>query len=107
MAISPQLTSKNAEVKQKHRLSFPVLSDPGNVYAKQLSLAFALPNDLREIYNNFGIVLPDFNGDESWELPLPTRIVVDQHGVIRDISADPDYKVRPEPAATIEVLKQI
>ena len=107
VAISPQIAEKNAEVKAKHRLSFRVLSDPGNQYAKELSLVFEFPDDLRSVYQDFGISLPDFNGDESWELPLSTRIVVDDQGIIRDISSDPDYKRRPEPAETLEILRKI
>jgi peroxiredoxin len=91
----------------KHRLGFPVLIDAGNAYAKRLSLVHALPEDLREVYGAFGIALPDFNGDESWELPLSARIVVDGEGVIRSIDADPDYTRRPEPEATIEVLRTL
>ena len=82
-----------------------MLSDAGNAYAKQLELAWTLPEDLREIYRGFGIDLPQFNGDEAWELPLPARIVVDGSGVIRSIDADPDYTRRPEAQATIDVLK--
>jgi peroxiredoxin len=104
VAVSPQIAEKSAAVKEKHRLTFPVLSDAGNTYAKSLALAFALPDDLRAVYSAFGIVLPDFNGDDSWELPMPARIVVDREGVIRAIDADPDYTRRPEPAATVEIL---
>jgi peroxiredoxin len=94
-------------VKARHRLDFPVLSDPGNAYAKELSLAFALPEDLREIYGNFGIALPDFNGDDAWELPMPARIVVGTDGLVKSIESDPDYTRRPEPEATIEVLRSL
>jgi peroxiredoxin len=98
---------KNAEVKAKHRLGFPVLGDPGNQYAKELGLVFSLPDDLRTVYAGFGIVLPDFNGDDSWELPLPARIVVDSDGVIRDLQADPDYTHRPDPEETMEALRKL
>jgi peroxiredoxin len=64
-----------------------------------------LPDDLREVYLGFGIDLPAHNGDDSWELPLPARIVIDTGGVIRSIDADPDYTHRPEPEATVEVLR--
>lgn len=53
----------------------------------------------------FGISLPDHNGDESWELPLPTRLVVDAEGVIRSVDADPDYTIRPEPEASLELVR--
>ena len=105
MAVSPQVPGKNAEIREKHRLDFPVLSDPGNAWARQLSLVFKLPDDLRAIYEAFGSVLPDFNGDDSWELPIPARLVVDGGGAIRGIDADPDYTRRPEPEATLEILR--
>jgi peroxiredoxin len=107
VAISPQAQEKNAEVKSKHRLAFPVLSDLGNSYARSLSIVHALPVDLQAIYRKFEIVLPDFNGDDSWELPLPTRMVVDGQGTIRSVDADPDYTIRPEPEESIEVLRTL
>lgn len=107
VAISPQVRAKNEEVKQKQRLEFPILADPGNDYAGELSIVHALPEELRTVYTGFGIVLPEFNGDESWELPLPTRIVVDSSGVIRSLTADPDYTHRPEPEETVEVLRTL
>ena len=64
-----------------------------------------LPDYLREVYTAFDIVLPNFNGDDSWELPMPTRLVVDGGGVIQSVEADPDYTVRPEPAETLAVLR--
>ena len=82
-----------------------MLDDAGHAWARQLGLVHALPDDLRKLYAGFGIVLPEFNGDESWELPLPARIVIDGSGVIRSIDADPDYTVRPEPEATLEALR--
>jgi peroxiredoxin len=105
VAVSPRVPEKNAEVKRDNRLGFPVLSDPGNAYARQLGLVFTLPDDVRAIYESFGIVLPDFNGDDSWKLPIPARLVLDGRGVIRSIEADPDYTRRPEPEATLEVLR--
>lgn len=92
-------------MKDRYRLRFPVLSDPGHAYARKLGLVFRLPHDLQKVYAGFGIVLPEFNGDDSWELPLPTRLVIDVQGTIRDVEADPDYTVRPEPESTLEVLR--
>lgn len=107
VAISPQVRARNAEVRQKQRLAYPVLTDPGNGYARQLELVHTLPEDLRTVYAGFGIVLPEFNGDDRWELPLATRIVVDSGGVIRSLRTDPDYTHRPEPEETIELLRTL
>ena len=107
MAISPQTREKNAEMKQKHGLSFPILSDPGNAWARKLSLVFSLPEDLRAIYLQFGLSLPEHNGDDTWELPMPGRLVVDSNGTIRSIDSDPDYRRRPEPEATLEAVRAL
>jgi len=107
VAISPQTPAKNAEVKEKHNLGFPVLSDPGHGWARKLGLVYRFPQALQELYTKFGILLPEFNGDDSWELPLPARLVVDREGVIRSIDADVDYTRRPEAEASVEVLKTI
>ena len=107
VAISPQTPDKNAEIKAKNNLAFPVLGDPGNQYAKQLGIAFGVPAELRKVYESFGISLPEYNGDDSWELPLPTRIVVAQDGKIRRIDADPDYTHRPEPEETVAALRSL
>ncbi len=32
--------------------------------------------DLRQVYLGFGIDLADYHGDDGWELPLSTRLVV-------------------------------
>ena len=95
----------NAEVKAKHKLAFPVLSDPGNAYARSLGLAFELPADLRAIYGGFGIDLEAHNGDDSWTLPMPARLVVSGDGVIQSIACDPDYTIRPEPEETLEFVR--
>lgn len=107
MAISPQLPEKNAEIVAQQRLAFPVLRDEGNAYAKQLGIAFAFSDELRAVYEQFGMSLPSFNGDPSWELPMPTRIVVDRDGSIRMVDTDPDYTRRPEPDETIEALRSL
>lgn len=75
--------------------------------AESYGLVFTLPDDLREIYVKFGIDLARGNGDGTWRLPVPARFVIDRAGVIRAVDADPDYTRRPEPAATVEVLRRL
>jgi len=107
IAISPQVREKSAEMREKHRIDFPILSDAGNAYAGEMSLDHVLPEDLREVYLGFGIDLPEFNGDDRWSLPLATRMVIGSDGLIRSIDADADYTTRPEVEATLEVLRRL
>jgi len=94
-------------MREKHRIEFPILSDAGNAYADEMSLAHVLPVDLREVYRAFDINLDQFNGDDRWSLPLATRMVIGTDGVIVSIDADADYTTRPEIEATLDVLRRI
>lgn len=91
-------------VARSLRLSYDLLSDPGNRVAEQYGLAWKLPDDLRAIYRRLGADLPKFNGDDSWRLPVPGRFVIERDGLVRKADVDPDYRVRPEPSEILAVL---
>ena len=93
------------ETEEPKPLSFELLRDFGNHVAEAYGLVFTLPEDLRAIYLKIGIDLARGNGDGTWRLPVPARFVIDGHGIIRAVDADPDYTRRSEPAHTVEVLK--
>jgi len=107
VALSPSTQENAAAIAEKAKLSFDILTDPENRYAEQLGLAFKLPDNLRGVYDGFGINLPKFNGDPSWTLPVPARFVVDTDGVIRYSEADADYTTRPEPEETVAALRAV
>jgi len=87
---------------ERHGLSFDMLSDPGNEYAALLGLRYVLPDYLRSIYQGFGLDLAKHNGEDSWTLPLPGRLVIDGKGTIRAADTSPDYTHRPEPQKTLD-----
>lgn len=105
ISISPQLNKYTKQVVRKHGLSFPVLEDKDNAYAEKLGLKFTLPEKLKELYTVLGLDLSRFNGNETWELPMPARFLVDTHGVIMSREVHPDHTIRPEPADIIDFLK--
>lgn len=102
VALTPQTPDHNAAMALKNELNFHVLSDPGNAYAAALGLRFTVPPAVKEIYSGFGLVLPKFNGDDSWTLPIPARLVIDRGGIVRATDIDVDYTRRPEPSKTIQ-----
>ncbi len=106
VAISPQTPDNSLSTAEKDDLKFQVLSDVGNKVANQFGLVFQVPSELQEIYNNFGITLPKFNGDESWELPMPGTYVIDKDGTVSYAFADPDYTNRAEPDEVIAKLEE-
>ena len=88
-------------------MTFEILSDPGNEVAQSYGLRYKLPEDLKEVYLKFGIDLEKYNGDDSWTLPLPAGLIIDQKGIIRYAEINADYTVRPEPEETMAALKNM
>ena len=80
VAITPQLAEASRSLIEKQRISFDLLSDPGNAYAAKLGLRFALPDDLKGVYLSFGNDLAVRNGEGSWTLPMPGRFLIDRRG---------------------------
>ena len=107
VAVSPQIETLNREFIQKHRLTFDILSDPGNEVAKTFGLVHEVPDDLRKVYLSFGIDLEKSNADGLWHLPMAARYIIDQNSVVRSADVNADYTVRPEPNETVEFLRKM
>ncbi len=108
VALTPLLPEHNRGLAKKHKLAFTLLSDPRNDYAAKLGLRFRLPDDLAKIYAEVGgIDLPAVNGDDSWTLPMPARLVIDRDGIVRAADVDPDYTHRPEPSKTLDDVRAL
>ena len=105
MVISPQLPAISLEMRAQMKLAFDLLFDVGNKVAEAYGIAMELPDDLINVYASRGIDLPTFDGDNSWSLPVPARIVLATGGAVLGIEADPDYTRRPEPEETLAVLR--
>ncbi len=105
--VCPQLPAHIERMKRQNKISFPMLHDAGNSVAESYGLRHGFPDDLEEIYSSFGIDLESYNGDDSWTLPVPARLIIDQSGTVRHIDADPDYTKRPEPADTLGTLRAL
>ncbi len=107
LAISPQSPDKSQATLLKNFLQYEVLSDLGNQVARRFGLVYQVPGWVRELYLSFGSDLPAFNGDLSWELPIPGTFVVGLDGRIELAYADSDPSNRLEPKAILDALKAL
>ena len=108
VALSPQIPKFSVRITKRHKLAFDVLADPGNQVAEAFGLKFAFPDELKEVYTGtFKIDFAEYNGDDSWTMPVPARFVIASNGKIVTAEADPDYTRRPEPSSTVEVLQSL
>jgi peroxiredoxin len=101
VAISPELPDVSLSTKEKHELEFTVLSDLGNRYAHELGIVYQQPEELRPVFKQIGNDLEARNGDDSFAVPIPTTILVDKEGVVRNAHLDADYFKRLDPEVTL------
>jgi peroxiredoxin len=107
VAISPQTPDHSLTLQEKHSLRFPVLSDSGNKVAQQFGIIFELDRDLRVVQEQFGVGIPSFNGDHSFQLPVPAVFLVSQDGKVLDSFVEVNYMKRLAPETAIAWIDEI
>jgi len=107
IAVSPQIADYSKFVQEKNELSFHILSDLQNQTAEKYNLKFKLPEYVHDIYRSLDISFDTFNGDNSWELPVPATYIIDKRGIIRSANVDADYKKRMEPNEVLHLLQSL
>jgi peroxiredoxin len=105
VAISPQAPDGTLSTAETNALTFHVLSDVGNRVARSFGLVYSLPEELRVALRSVNKALPDINGDDSWELPVPSTYVVTDDGRVTLAHIDVDYTQRLEPEEILAALR--
>ena len=107
VAITPELPDASMTTAQKNELQFDVLTDTNADYARELGLVFTLPEEVRPIYEKFGIDVEAHSGQGQFDLPLAATFVVDTDGVIAFAMATADYTLRAEPSDIVAALESV
>ena len=106
VALSPQTPDSSLSTKEKNKLEFEVLSDTDNLSAKEYGLVFSLNDELKPIYESFGIDIPTANNSTSYELPMPAIFVINKQKEIIFSFIDEDYTKRCEPQKILDIIKE-
>lgn len=107
VAVSPQLPDGSLDRAARNALTFDVLSDVGNFVARRHGLVFVFAAELRDALRSNGKFLPEFNGDDSWELPAPATYVVGQNRRVAAAGLDVDYRNRLSPETILAALRSL
>ncbi|MEO1009933.1 MAG: peroxiredoxin-like family protein [Bacteroidota bacterium] len=106
VSISPQLPKFNKQISEQQRLGYDLLTDNGNEVAAQFGLRWEMVDPLKSLYRDkFGIKLPEYNGDDSWTLPVPARFIIGTDGIIKYAEYSVDYTKRPNPDVLVRELE--
>jgi peroxiredoxin len=105
-AIMPERQQFAAAFKQEGEVRYPVLTDVDNGYALSLNLAVWVGEEMQQILESGGRRVPDYQGNQTWVMPIPATFVVARDGVVTDRFIDPDYRNRMTIADLITALKR-
>ena len=94
VAIVPETARYARAMKEESKVRFPVLLDIDNGYAMSLNLAVWIDGEMKDMMTALGRALPDYQGNDTWMLPIPATFVVGSDGRITARFVDPDYRKR-------------
>lgn len=107
IGISPDLPEHLAAAVKSRALSFPLLSDPTNAYARLCGVAYELSPDHVRIHRDRKRSLPAMHGDSKWRLPVPAVYVVEPSGRVVFAFADVDPARWPDPKDLLDALRRL
>lgn len=107
VAISPTTPDASLSTAEKHELQFTVLSDVGNVLAREVGLVHRLTPAVKQLYDGWGFETDVVNGGHGDELPLPATFVLGRDATVAWRFVDPDYTKRAEPDDIVASLRAL
>ncbi|THV53069.1 hypothetical protein BGAL_0060g00090 [Botrytis galanthina] len=107
LAISPQIPDQSLSTVEKHSLQFEVLSDVGNVLARELGILFQQPEEMRPVFEELGHDFEKSNGDASMEVPVPATFLVGRDGIVKRSFVDPDWTKRVETSVVMGWVEEL
>ncbi|MDX8365593.1 peroxiredoxin-like family protein [Cytobacillus sp. IB215665] len=107
IAISPQTPDNSLTIKEKNDLSYEVVSDLKGLTAAKYNVLFDVPQEVKEVYNQFGLDLSEYNGGGNWVIPVPSTFMIDETSRIRFSYVNPNYMQRLEPEDLLTALRNL
>ena len=106
VAVSPQVPERLAEIKRKHGLEFQVASDH-NRLGRAFGVLYEFDEASKAAAKARGGFIGDTTGTGTWELPMPTVVVIDQGGKVAFADVSPDWLVRTEADRIVEAVRAL
>jgi peroxiredoxin len=105
LAVSPQVSDRLIEIQHRHAVSFPIASDLGNELGRSFGILYTHDDASKQAALSRGSFIGDVTGTGTWELPMPTAIVIDRNHVVRFVDVSPDWLVRTEAEPILQAVR--
>lgn len=88
-------------------LPFPVLSDIDLGYSLSLGLIFWVGAEIQRLYQEVGVELEKYHGNQAYFLPMAAKFVVGCDGLVKARQVNIEFREQMEPEAIITTLENL
>ena len=107
VSIMPDTATFTGDYAKQNRLPFPILSDMDLGYSLLLGLIFWVGTEIQRLYQDAGVELERYQGNEAHFLPMGAKFIVGQDGLIKARQVNIEFRERMEPEAVLAVLREL
>tara|TARA_R110000868_G_scaffold241497_3_gene496732 strand:- start:454030 stop:454704 length:675 start_codon:yes stop_codon:yes gene_type:complete len=107
IAISPEVDEKSIELSRELDIGFYIGHDQNNELARSLGLTFTLDAKTIEKYQEYKFIIPEANGTDKWELPIPATYVIDQDMTVKFVFDDTNHRKRADYKDVLKVVEEL
>jgi peroxiredoxin len=105
VAVSPQAPERLIEIKTRHGLDFQVATDRDNALGRAFGVLYTFDEASQRLSLSKGAGIGEVTGTGTWELPMPTVVVIGRDRVVRFADVSPDWLVRTEAGEIIAAVR--
>lgn len=107
VSIMPDTATFTGDYAKQNRLPFPILSDMDLGYSLLLGLIFWVGAEIQRLYEDAGIELERYQGNQGHFLPMGAKFIVGQDGLIKARQVNIEFRERMEPEVVLAVLREL
>ena len=107
VSIMPDTERFTGEYVANNELPFPVLSDVDLGYSLSLGLIFWVGAEIIRLYQEVGIELEKYHGNQSYFLPMAAKFIVGRDGLVKARQVNIEFRERMEPEAILSALQDL
>jgi peroxiredoxin len=107
VSIMPDTAQYTSGYAVQNDLPFPVLSDMDLGYSLSLGLIFWVGAEVQQLYQDAGVELEKYQGNQGYFLPMAAKFVVGQDGLVKARQVNVEFRERMEPEAIIAALEAL
>ena len=107
VSIMPDSARFTGPYSASNGLPFPVLSDIDLGYSLSLGLIFWVGAEIRRLYEEVGVELEKYHGNQAFFLPAAAKFIVAPDGLVIARQANVEFRERLEPQTILTTLQDL